>query len=143
MGFDNLTQNDSSTDDDQGSDEPGVSYLYIRGAGHKSNGQGHDATARDRLRGEGEFADTIGVASFAKDQLPHVKNQHDWFSRIVAATHLAINENDYSDLFEEFFVDAEVMAEHLQDNPEERAELIKLLKAQQDDSDEAAGQADA
>lgn len=143
MGLNNFSHDDSTDDDQSGSDEPGVSYLYIRGAGHKSNGKGHEPTARDRLRGEGEFTASLGVSEFAKNKLPHVKDQHDWFSRIVAATHMAINEDDYSSLFEEFFVDADVMAEYLADEPEERAALIKALKAQQDDSDSAESEAES
>lgn len=154
----NFGGDDSSNDDSN--DEPGVSYLYIRDPGHSSNGPGHNETARNKLRGEGEFADSLGVADFAKKAEWQFGDQHDFFSQVVADVWLAINEDDYSDLFETLMVSNEQtesaleatqpngqqIAAYLQANPEVQQSIIAamaehdevpLVRADEADTDEA------
>jgi hypothetical protein len=145
MGLGSAIPDDSSTDEDDSSG-PGVSYLYIRGEGHDSNGEGFNPTARDKLRGKGEFSTTRGVADFCKKVLPGYGDQHDFFSQIVADLHAAINDDDYSGLFETLMVsneqadlaldvtepDAKQIGRYLEANPQVQQTLVNAMAEHED-----------
>jgi hypothetical protein len=141
-GFNDYADDGEEEDENQ-SGSPGVSYLYVRDPGHESNGEGFNEDSRDQLRGKGDFSNTPGVAGFIKDRLPQYDTQHEYFSEVIGGLHEAMFEQDYERLLDSMFLDGEVLAEYLQDNPELMAEVrAELGSDESDEDDEESEEAD-
>jgi len=133
MGLGNVAP-EKEEQDQNDSDEGKVSYIYVRSDDNKdaydlmSNGLGGTAAVRDWIKND--LPDSIAA------------DQHDFFQQMVEALEPVRESDDFTDLFEYLHVDAQNIAQYLDQNDEVRAELIQRLKESQDAKKAEAPQAD-
>jgi len=124
MGFNDFTQDEEQQ---QNNDDSKVSYIYVRSEDDKeaydlmSNALGGSAFVRSALKG---MPDEICT------------DQHDFFQQFIVALEPAFRSDDYTDLLEFLMVDADNIAQYLDQNDEVRKELINRL-AQSEELQEA------
>lgn len=107
--------------------ESKVAYIYIRSddnldAYHlMSKGLGGSAEVRDDLK-----------------NLPMFQDQHDFFQQFVVNLQPVLDNDNYSDLLDFLMVDANNIAQYLDENEEVMKELMELLNTHQEAAEEVA-----
>lgn len=122
MSLLNDLQKEQKTTKSNGKDK--ISYIYIYGPNHsKGQTQAH-REAYPLTESGGDVREAFKNTQY--------DNLHGFMSYVIAGLGDALTENDYSRLFDTLMVDADVLAEYFERNPE----MYEAVTARVDSADE-------
>jgi len=123
MGLGNVAPETEEQNQNNDGDEK-VAYIYVRSEDNMdaynlmSTGKGGSAAVRNWIKND--LPDSIA------------KDQHDFFQKIVVCLGPVRESDDFTELFEFLHVDAQNIAQYLDQNSKVRAEVIRRLKQSQE-----------